>query len=260
MLSAPTSTAPAASSRSISVASRGAGGTLAVDLRAGARRQSLRHRKVLDRKGHAGERADIEAGRDGLVDPVRALSRTLGDDIGEGVELWIALRDPRERGFDDLRRAQSGAATPLLRSRRRGSSMRVQASEDRRGLGFVGQREISSTSRAMRMVTSRLAAHRRLPGSSIASPSEAATRIDKGDRHRFIVRLWLTLADIRLEFAAVFRSAGAESPSADSRVYCSFGAPKTSFGCALLDDPPARITMTRSHNRRTTLRSCETNR
>ena len=68
MLSAPTSTAPAASMRSISVASRGDGGEIAVDLRSGAGGKALDVEQVLHRERHAGEWADFFAGGDRGID------------------------------------------------------------------------------------------------------------------------------------------------------------------------------------------------
>ena len=56
MLSAPTSTAPAASSRSISVESRFAGGLVAIDLRAGKGRKPIDIEQIFDREWDARER------------------------------------------------------------------------------------------------------------------------------------------------------------------------------------------------------------
>ena len=78
MLSAPTSTAPAASMRSISVASRddGARSRLIFDpARVG---ETLHVEQVLHRERHAGERADLLAGGDRGIDcaaPWRARDR-----------------------------------------------------------------------------------------------------------------------------------------------------------------------------------------
>ena len=57
--------------------------TIAVDLRARACGETRNVEQVLHREGHTGERTNIEARGNRLVDLVRALFRTVGDDIGE---------------------------------------------------------------------------------------------------------------------------------------------------------------------------------
>jgi hypothetical protein len=87
MLSAPTSTPPAASSRSIRVASRVAG---------------ARSRLVLDRERHAGERAERLAPGTGRVDRARPGAGALGNHRREGIERAVARGDASERRLDDL--------------------------------------------------------------------------------------------------------------------------------------------------------------
>ena len=83
MLSAPTSTAPAASIRSISVASRGDGAQVAIDFRSGAGRQALHIEQVLHRERHPGERAGTLPGRDRGIDGARFGARAIRGDVGE---------------------------------------------------------------------------------------------------------------------------------------------------------------------------------
>ena len=81
---------------------------IAVDLRAGERRQAGDVEQVLDRERHAGERAELLAAGARLVDRLRAAERALLGDRGEGIEQRIALADAGERRLDDALRA--GAA------------------------------------------------------------------------------------------------------------------------------------------------------
>ncbi len=104
MLSAPTSTAPAASMRRTSVASSLRRRPLAVDLRARPRRQALHVEQVLDRERRAGQRPQRLAARPRRVQRVGLRQRPLGGDVGEGAEAGIALGDPRQRGLGDLAR------------------------------------------------------------------------------------------------------------------------------------------------------------
>ena len=79
MLSAPTRTAPAASSRSISVASRADGSVVAVDLRARERRKTRDVEQILDRERHAGERPERFALAASLIQRAGFLARAVGD-------------------------------------------------------------------------------------------------------------------------------------------------------------------------------------
>ena len=143
MLSAPTSTAPAASSRSISVASRAAGGVVAVDLRAGKRRKPCDVEQVLHRERHAGERPErlaVARAPHRALAPWRARVSGHG---GERVEHRIALarcgRAPPRPPTCALRSPSATAACDL----RGGCPIHRAASglEHRRRLGLVRQRE-----------------------------------------------------------------------------------------------------------------------
>ena len=102
MLSAPTSMAPAASSRSISGRVALGGRQLAVDLRAGdASADPATSNRFFTANGTPA------SGPSGLPSRAPASSarargaRAVRQHVGERVEHWIALRDARERSLDD---------------------------------------------------------------------------------------------------------------------------------------------------------------
>ena len=103
MLSAPTSTAPFASSRAISVASRVAG----------ARGQASDVEQILHREGHASQRADGLAGGDIGIDRARLGTGAIGGDVSEGVEDGVVLLDARKRCFGRIERGQFSAGHRL---------------------------------------------------------------------------------------------------------------------------------------------------
>ena len=116
MLSAPTRTAPARSRRATSGASTAAGGRLALDLRAGARRQAGDVEQVLDRERHAGERQRVAraiAVGEAPVERRGARARALGDDVGEGVDRRIDGGDARQARLDHRRRADGARSHRL---------------------------------------------------------------------------------------------------------------------------------------------------
>ena len=95
--------APAASRRATSVASASAGGAVAIDLRAGARRQARDVEQVLDGEWRAGERAERLAARPRRVDRVGPGERARRRHVGEGAERSVARLDAPERSSASLR-------------------------------------------------------------------------------------------------------------------------------------------------------------
>ena len=152
MLSAPTRMAPAASSRSISAASRAAGGSVAIDLRAGERRQTRDVEQILHRERHAGERAELFClcARASSM-RLRARQRALLGDRGEGIEQRIALADTGQRRLDDAASRWRGRLRPRRRYRptllQPRSAAGMSSMEHRPGLGIVGQRNSSTSAR-----------------------------------------------------------------------------------------------------------------
>ena len=106
MLSAPTSTAPAASSRAISVASALAGGRSRLILEPASVGRPGDVEQVLDGERHAGQRPERLALRARRIDRARLGERALARDGGEGVEHAVALGDARERRLDHGQRAR----------------------------------------------------------------------------------------------------------------------------------------------------------
>ena len=180
MLSAPTSTAPAASIRSISVASRAAGGKIAVDLRAGAGRKPFDVEQVLHREGHAGQRADGLAGGD-AASIARALARARSA-VTSVKELRIrscCLMRASAASVDLQRRHLARRSRPW-RSRRptaRAAHGEHQAVKTLAGSVSSGSGN-SSTSRASRSDTSRFARTAGLQASSTGRASAFATAVD----------------------------------------------------------------------------------
>jgi hypothetical protein len=115
MFSAPTSTAPALSSRRTSSASRAAGAAVALDLRARQRGQAGHVEQVLHRERHAGQRH----ARAALVpvDQRGALQRPLGQHRGEGVDhaaRWRRCDASAACTASTARAAGSPGAHPLI--------------------------------------------------------------------------------------------------------------------------------------------------
>ena len=109
MLSAPTSTAPAASMRSISVASRVAGARSRLIFEPARVGEARDVEQILHREGHAGERADGLAGGDIGIDRARFGTGAIGGDVGEGIEDGVVLLDARERCFGRIERGHLAA-------------------------------------------------------------------------------------------------------------------------------------------------------
>src|SRR5262249_31739460 len=131
------------------------------------------------------------------------------------------------------------------------------AREAWRGFDFTGQRD-PATERALAQRDLQMRAHRRQPFRLDGETERHSARRDEvvegiagGPGHYSAAAIrpgWL---------AAKF---GCGIAASRSRVYCASGAASTrSVGpCSTI--LPAFMTMTRSHSRRTTLRSCDTNR
>jgi hypothetical protein len=73
---------------------------VAVDLRAGARRQPGDVDQVLDRERHAGERPERRAARALGVDPIGGRAGALGQHIGERIDPRVERGDARKRRVD----------------------------------------------------------------------------------------------------------------------------------------------------------------
>ena len=86
------------------------GGMRAVDLRSGARRQTLHVEQVLHRERNAGEGANVLAAGDRGIDGLGAAGRAFGRYVGEGVQRGIARGDARERVGNDVCGAQASAS------------------------------------------------------------------------------------------------------------------------------------------------------
>ena len=88
--------------RSISVASREAGGRSRLIFDPARVERPLDVEQVLNRKGHAGERTDAFAGGYRGIDLARPGASALGGDVGEGIEHLVVLPDPRQRSLGNL--------------------------------------------------------------------------------------------------------------------------------------------------------------
>ena len=94
-------TAPAASSRSTTVASYGRDEGVE-DPRRGRRAHAADAQVVLQRDRHAGERPECGPGRALAIDLPGARERALGGDEVERIQRGVGLLDARERGAADL--------------------------------------------------------------------------------------------------------------------------------------------------------------
>ena len=106
------------------------GRTLALDLRAGARRQAGDVEEVLDSERHAGERqraARAIAAGQSSVERRGAPAGALGDDVGEGVDRRIDSGDARQARLDHRRRAD-GARSHRLGDRGGGAGEELAGS------------------------------------------------------------------------------------------------------------------------------------
>ena len=146
MLSAPTSTAPAASSRRTSTASRARRRRVALDLRAGERRQAGDVEQVLHRERHAGQR-QLRSLRV-AVERVGALQRALGEQRRERVDLRVGRLDAIEARLHGVGRMQrclahalrdrSGVAAPQTVLR---SCVRARCDRREHARRLVGRRQ-----------------------------------------------------------------------------------------------------------------------
>ena len=145
----------------------------AVDLGAGDGCNAGDVEQVLDREGHAGERALVGRG----VNRLRLGARALRRHGGEGVELGIERFDARKRRVDHRGGAGLAGRNGLRRSRRRFALLNRpppdQASNTGAGSASSGSLN-SSTVAAWRSVTSRLAFTAGCQASSSGRPRAAA--------------------------------------------------------------------------------------
>ena len=182
MLSAPTRTAPAASMRSTSVASREDGARSRLIFEPARVGKALHVEQVFDRERHAGERADASGRPRSRHRRLRLGARAIGGDVGEGVQNGIVLCDPRQRGFGHGERGQScrrpRPARFLRPTARRICGHGVSGCEDTGAARFRRAARNSSTSRASLSDTSRLALTAGLQASSIGSASALRDGID----------------------------------------------------------------------------------
>ena len=70
---------------------------VAVDLRAGPGRDARKVEQVLDREGHAGERAGVMASGSGGIDRIGFRQGASGRDVGKGPERAVPRRNAGER-------------------------------------------------------------------------------------------------------------------------------------------------------------------
>ena len=144
-----------------------------IDLRSGAGGEPLHVEQILDGEGHAGQRARILAGRDGGIDRLRPGAGAIGGHVGEGIQdrnrvLRFAPARLRSRWPRTSCRRPRPARFPRPTDRRDLRSWRYQAAKTLAGSVSSGSGN-SSTSRASRSDTSRLARTAGLQASSIGS-------------------------------------------------------------------------------------------
>src|SRR6185436_182502 len=80
------------------------GSVAAVDLGTGHRRQSIDIKKIFHREWHARHWLKPLSLAPCPIDGLGLRTRAAGDDISEGVELWIKAFDALERGFGNGKR------------------------------------------------------------------------------------------------------------------------------------------------------------
>ena len=146
MLSAPTSTAPAASIRSIRVASRGDGCRSRLIFDPARVESPCTSNRFFTANG-------TPASGPGFLPAAMAASigsrlgaGAIGGDVGEGIQDRIVFCDPRQRGFGDAERrhpvaGDAPARFPRPTARRDLPLMAISGCKDTGRLGFVGQRE-----------------------------------------------------------------------------------------------------------------------
>ena len=263
------------------------GRVLAVDLGAGQRRQAGHVEQVLDRERHAGERPERLAARPGGIDRPRLGQRALARHRRERVEHAVALGDARQRRLGDgdarwsCRCARPRRSRTLSPRRRIALRPRTRAPAPPRPAA-----RSSATSLPSRSVTCEVGLDGRLPRRLDRQLERLGRRLDELVEVLVLLRpshfscsqlvgwvsatardptpLALAIVGLRASRAnptyPAPHTGGCGMAASSSRVYSASGANSTRSVGPSSTMRPACITITRSHSRRTTLRSCETNR